>query len=99
MESYNISQLLDPRCVTLHFYALKDIICGRDDKYRDHYEYFKNQLYPYTKAEIESFLSNLYVARTPADHHYEVHNEGTLNNFRASLKEIVKILKELDYIE
>lgn len=99
LESYNISQLLDPRCVTLHFYALKDIICGRDDKYGDHYEYFKNQLYPYTKAEIESFLSNLYVARTPADHHYEVHNEGTLNNFRASLKEIVKILKELDYIE
>lgn len=96
LDGYSVQQLLDPRLVTLHFYALKDIICGYDSHFKQHFELFKNTLYPYTKAEIESYLGNLYVARNTADHHFEIHNEGTLQNFRASLAEITKLLKSLE---
>lgn len=91
-STYTVQQLLDPRLVTLHFYVLKDIICTSGPKYNDHFEKFKNILYPLTKQEVQSYLSNIYVARNAADHHYEVHNEGTLNNFRSSLKEILQVL-------
>ena len=92
VSSYSLQQLLDPRRVTLHFYVLKDIICSYSETYGDHFEKFKNRLYPLTKAEVQSYLSNIYVARTAADHHYEVHNEGTLNNFRSSLEEMLKVI-------
>ena len=99
VTGYTVPQLLDPRLVTLHFYVLKDIICGKDNRFGQHFPLFANKVYPYTKAEMESYLSNIYVARNTADHHYEVHNEATLQNFRSSLSEIVKLLKELEYIE
>ncbi|MCM1219851.1 MAG: ATP-binding protein [Lachnospiraceae bacterium] len=99
LDGYTVQQLLDPRLVTLHFYVLKDIICGYDSQFKQHFELFKNTLYPYTKAEIESYLGNLYVARNTADHHFEIHNEGTLQNFRASLSEIAKLLRALEYVE
>lgn len=99
MNGYTVSNLLDPRYAVIHFYVLKDIICGRDSRFKNHFEIFKNILSPYTKQEIESYLSNIYVARNTADHHFEVHNEGTLLSFRASIKEIKKLLKDLDYIE
>lgn len=94
ISSYSVQQLLDPRLVTLHFYALKDIICSTGPKFGDHFERFKFKLYPLTKAEVQSYLSNIYVARNAADHHYEVHNEGTLNNFRSSLDEILKVINQ-----
>ncbi len=98
LTGYSVQQLLNPQLVTLHFYTLKDIICSYDSTFGDHFELFRNILYPYTKGEIELYLSNIYIARNTADHHYEVHNEGTLNNFRSSLSEILKILKSLDYV-
>lgn len=99
LNDYTVQKLLDPRLVILHFSTLKDIICGRDNKYKNHFDTFKNTLYPYTKQEIEAYLNNIYVARNTADHHFQVHNEGTLLNFRASLFEIKKMLKDLEYIE
>ena len=98
LSKYTLQQMLDPRMVTLHFYALKDIMCCRGKKFGEHFEKFKNRLFPYTKSEVSSYLSNIYVARNTADHHYEVHNEATLVNFRSSLSEIQKILQNLGYI-
>ena len=94
ISTYSAQQLMDPRLVTLHFYALKDIICSTDPRFGDHFEKFKFKLYPLTKAEVQSYLSNIYVARNAADHHYEVHNEGTLNNFRSSLNEMLKVINK-----
>ena len=94
ISTYSAQQLIDPRLVTLHFYALKDIICSTEPRFGDHFEKFKFKLYPLTKAEVQSYLSNIYVARNAADHHYEVHNEGTLNNFRSSLNEKLKVINK-----
>lgn len=94
LNGLTISQLLDPRMVILHFNTLKEIICCSNNNF----DKFKNKLYPYTKAEIQSYMDNLYVARNAADHHFEVHNEATLINFRSSLSEIKKLLRNLGYI-
>lgn len=99
LAGLNLRQLLDPSLVTLHFYVLKDIMCSSSkDKFGDHFEKFKVKLHPYTKKEIQSYLDNIYVARNPVDHHYLVFNEATLTNFRGSLLEIEKILKDRGYI-
>lgn len=95
----NLRELLDPSLVVLHFYILKEIICSYPkDQFGDRFRFFKIKLHPYTKQDIKSFLDNIYVARNPADHHYNVYNEGTLANFRNSLVEIKKILKSHGYI-
>jgi hypothetical protein len=94
LNGLTIHQLLDPRMVILHFNTLKEIICCSNNNF----DKFKNKLYPYTKHEIQSYMDNLYVARNAADHHFEVHNEGTLLNFRSSLSEIKKLLKNTGYI-
>ncbi|MDR3594563.1 ATP-binding protein [Clostridium sp.] len=99
IQTLNLRQLLDPSLATLHFYVLKDIMCSSSkDKYGDHFEKFKVKLHPYTKREIQSYLDNIYAARNPVDHHYNVFNEGTLINFRGSISEIKKILKDRGYI-
>lgn len=92
-QNATINNMLDPSYCIIHFNTLTQIIC-----YGDHFEKFKFKFSPYSRADIESYLRNIYVARNSADHHYEVKNETTLKNFRESLKAIKKILKNHNYI-
>lgn len=100
LTSIDLNQALDPRYVTLHFSTLKDIITFESKSaFGNHYEKFKNKLFPYTKQEFRAYMDNIYVARNAADHHFLVHNEATLENFRSSVKGIKDILRPLGYIE
>ena len=89
----NLNNMLDPAYSIIHFNTLTEIIC-----FKNHFEKFKYKFSPYSKADIESYLRNIYVARNSADHHFEVQNETTLKNYRESLKAIKKILKSHNYI-
>lgn len=95
LDNYTIDDLLNPRISIIHFYNLRDIICQNDT----HFNFFKIKLHPYTRQEINTFMSNMYIARNAADHHYEVHSEGVLEGFRASRNEMLKILKTAGYVE